>query len=276
MTSHKQKLIDARRARIPLARVKIDEKRTGAKSGSGLVILAALMVPLVAVSIGALLYMQSTGPAVEAVPVSVPAVSPVGPTAPAADPIQARRIQAIRSDEPKAPANGAVIAVSSGAARSGEPGQLKVGAIAVATDDAASEAGRIPASPGPLPVSSSQPIDCVERAAELAARTTIWFPMKSPQVSRAQHEVLTLLADALSQCPAARLEVGGHADDAADAKLNAQLSLDRARGVSDMLQSRGVAATQIEPIAYGASRRLAKSKRPDDSQLNRRVDLVVR
>ena len=263
MVDQRQRLIDARKARIPLARAMAHSERSR-PAARRLVVLAGLMAPLVIASIGGVFYMQSvSSPAARA------ATSPVA-LVPGALPTPDRRIEADHK-----PGEAVVVTVAGGKARTGDVDRIAVGAIP-AVPEGVPEVAHIVQRPGPLPAPSSEAVDCVERAAELAARSTVWFTPKSQRVPPAAHEAILRLADALATCPTARVEVGGHADDAADGKMNVQLSLERARSVTELLASRGVAAGQIEPIAYGASRRLSKSKRPDDAQLNRRVDLVVR
>jgi OmpA-OmpF porin, OOP family len=120
------------------------------------------------------------------------------------------------------------------------------------------------------------PSICLERVTETAARTMVWFGAKSQVVSSAQREQLRQLVTVLGTCPSARVEIGGHADDTADAAGNAQLSFQRAQAVAKLFGQAGIQPNQMTAVAYGASRPLGSGKKAADPAVNRRVDFIVR
>lgn len=300
MVSHKQRLIDARKARVPLARVSAGYSQVERKAKrSSAVLFLGLMLPIVCAALVGVIAMAQVSPrpddtaanasGVSSQPASAQSVlgtpSPVqlsvdrlhvnaGPTRPQPTPLPVA-VAAPRQPIQTVPAAPAIEqagtptppAVVARALPAGEPTSqpMSVGAL---TDASAS----LTAVPVPQPVE----MDCIERTAEMATRTFIWFSVRTPAIAKEQRDPLLRLAETLSRCSAARLEIGGHADDGANPAENAQLSLQRAQAVAKILSSNGVQPSQISSVAYGASRPLTSSRRPQELARNRRVEFTVR
>lgn len=71
------------------------------------------------------------------------------------------------------------------------------------------------------------------------------------------------------------LEVQGHTDNRGDATMNQQLSQDRAAAVVAALVKRGVEASRLTPVGYGADKPVADNKTDAGRQKNRRVQFVI-
>ncbi|MCU0654544.1 MAG: OmpA family protein [Polyangiaceae bacterium] len=71
------------------------------------------------------------------------------------------------------------------------------------------------------------------------------------------------------------LEVQGHTDNRGDATMNQQLSQDRAAAVVAALVKRGVDASRLTPVGYGADKPVADNKTDAGRQKNRRVQFVI-
>lgn len=118
-------------------------------------------------------------------------------------------------------------------------------------------------------------------AAELETRlnalvedVSILFEAGSAEVSPTGSELLERAAELLRALPGARVEIGGHADDAGDAAANLALSRQRADAVADVLVAAGVDPLQITTVGYGGTRPVT-----DDTDAgpaaNRRIEFTV-
>jgi outer membrane protein OmpA-like peptidoglycan-associated protein len=83
------------------------------------------------------------------------------------------------------------------------------------------------------------------------------------------------LAQLLAVYPERSVRIEGHTDSAGDAAANQTLSERRAVAVRDALVARGVEATRIEAVGYGATRPIADNGTPGGRQQNRRIEIVL-
>lgn len=300
MVSHKQRLIDARRARVPLARVSAGYERVERKAKrSSAMLFLGLMLPIVLASVSGVIFMAQTSPrpddgAATAGSMTLQAAGARAVLEPqpavqlSVERLQINAGQARAQPAPLPVAIGTPRAASQPIAREVEPERVDaptrpmVVARAAPRDDTASQPMSVGALTDasaptmPAPTAGALETDCIERAAEMATRTFVWFSARTPAIAKEQREPLLRLAETLSRCRAARLEIGGHADDSANPSDNATLSLQRAQAVAKIITSNGVQPSQIIPVAYGASRPLTSSRRPQELARNRRVEFIVR
>ena len=83
------------------------------------------------------------------------------------------------------------------------------------------------------------------------------------------------LAQLLSVYPERSIRIEGHTDAVGDDAANQELSLRRAAAVRDALLARGVDASRIEAVGYGATRPIADNRTESGRQKNRRIDIVL-
>ncbi|WP_273168367.1 OmpA family protein [Actinomyces israelii] len=110
--------------------------------------------------------------------------------------------------------------------------------------------------------------------------SSILFDVDSYQVRPESSELLSSLAQVLTQAGAPKATVAGHTDSVADEAYNQTLSEQRAQAVVDALRDAG-ATTELTAVGYGESRPVAPNTTPDGSddpagrQLNRRVEIMI-
>lgn len=72
------------------------------------------------------------------------------------------------------------------------------------------------------------------------------------------------------------IEIAGHTDLRGAAEANQQLSQARAESVRDYLVAKGVSASRLKPIGYGASRPIADNNSAQGQKKNRRIEFSVK
>jgi outer membrane protein OmpA-like peptidoglycan-associated protein len=138
------------------------------------------------------------------------------------------------------------------------------------------------AEPSPTPepsfTSSSsrgQAEACQRQLDALLADEVIHFEVLSAAISPASRPLLDELANALAQCPDARIEIGGHTDGDGIADLNMKLSEARAESVRNFLIHKGIDAARLIAVGHGATQPVADDLAEDGRQKNRRIEFQV-
>lgn len=135
-----------------------------------------------------------------------------------------------------------------------------------------------PTAPAPAPRYSGAvlAVDQTERGVQIVLPGSVLF--ESGQASFQQVEAAPFLdrvAQLLLTKTDKRVAVEGHTDTDGSASLNEQLSLARARAVTEALIARGVPAARLEAAGFSFQRPVASNATEDGKRLNRRVELVV-
>lgn len=89
-----------------------------------------------------------------------------------------------------------------------------------------------------------------------------------------QTELDRLVVD-LQQDTTLSLLVVGHTDNSGSPTFNQKLAINRAMSVQQYLVSKGIAATRIKAVGYGASRPIADNDTVEGAQKNRRVEFLL-
>ncbi|MBL8327038.1 MAG: OmpA family protein [Rubrivivax sp.] len=129
------------------------------------------------------------------------------------------------------------------------------------------------ASPGAAPAAALGPAAtaCEAAFAKLLSSSRIEFASGTATIDARSAALLGTLAETARGCPG-RLLIEGHADNVGDPEANRRLSEARAAAVRDALLQRGVPATQLEALGFGASRPLADNANEAGRAANRRID----
>ncbi len=93
-----------------------------------------------------------------------------------------------------------------------------------------------------------------------------------PDGLKVAKEILTLMQNNAEL----KIAIEGHTDNAGPADHNKKLSADRANTILKFLISKGIAATRLTAIGYGAERPLVANDSEANMAKNRRVELVKR
>ena len=107
-------------------------------------------------------------------------------------------------------------------------------------------------------------------AGELAM--VIYFDFDSAEVRPADRDLVTRHAMQLSNDPAARVRLEGHADERGSREYNIGLGERRAQAVRQLLMVQGVSAAQISTVSFGEERPAAFGSTEADYAENRRVE----
>lgn len=113
---------------------------------------------------------------------------------------------------------------------------------------------------------------CTEQVGAALAGRSILFETGSSRLTDDSRQVLANVAQAVRDCPAARLSVFGHTDVTGMPALNQRLSQARAEAVATALVAAGVPAAKLVATGLGASRPLALGDNAAAHALNRRIE----
>jgi hypothetical protein len=89
-------------------------------------------------------------------------------------------------------------------------------------------------------------------------------------------ENLQEAAVTLAEYPDADVEIEGHTDSTGSAKLNLELSENRAKNVMSFLIEKGISEKRLSAVGYGKDRPIADNGTDEGRATNRRVELVVK
>lgn len=115
-------------------------------------------------------------------------------------------------------------------------------------------------------------MECVVRVRAMAAKAMVFFDSGSSVVPFRQTQQIREVAEAVSQCTAAKIDVAGHADKSGEQLSNLQLSWQRAEAVIALVSKLGFKTDQFSPVGYGFTRPI----KTDGKALNRRVEFIIR
>ncbi|GEM76915.1 peptidoglycan-associated lipoprotein Pal [Vibrio sagamiensis] len=108
----------------------------------------------------------------------------------------------------------------------------------------------------------------------LRAAQTIYFAFDNSTIARDYEDMLAAHAAYLSQNPALKVTIEGHADERGTPEYNIALGERRAEAVSNYLQALGVQANQISIVSYGEEKPLLLGQAENIYAKNRRAVLV--
>lgn len=117
-----------------------------------------------------------------------------------------------------------------------------------------------------------------ERAGDgilVTMKDKILFDLDSATVKPAAETSLDKLAAVLVKYPKTTITVAGHTDNTGRPDYNLKLSERRADAVRFALADRGVAASRVTTMGFGAENPVASNTTPDGRTENRRVELHI-
>lgn len=108
----------------------------------------------------------------------------------------------------------------------------------------------------------------------LRQTSTVYFAFDNAMISGDYQDMLSAHAAYLSNNPALKVTVEGHADERGTPEYNIALGERRAEAVAKYLQALGVQADQIEIVSYGEEKPLMFGQSEGAYAKNRRAVLV--
>lgn len=116
------------------------------------------------------------------------------------------------------------------------------------------------------------PQECAEDVAEVLKRGKITFTPGSAEIDAGANGVMQALADVLTRCPGARMEIAGHTDAQGSDEGNRALSQARAEAVLLALQGRQVDVSGFVAKGYGEAVPIADNADEGGREANRRIE----
>lgn len=130
--------------------------------------------------------------------------------------------------------------------------------------------------PAPVPVAPSVDADaCQALIASAIDGQQILFETDKAVIKSDSEGVLKAIAKAANECPAVRMEIGGHTDSRGRDAYNQELSEARANAVKTYLASAGVDTARLDAKGYGETQPIASNKNSDGRAKNRRIEFNV-
>jgi peptidoglycan-binding protein ArfA len=133
--------------------------------------------------------------------------------------------------------------------------------------------GPVPA-PGP-PTPSASPCNDLQSAINAATGGPITFDINGFNLTPAEEQSLTQVADKLKACPSAHATIDGYTDNSGSESINGPLSNQRAQTVENFLTAHGVAGDHLVVKGLGTANPVATNDTTDGRAKNRRVEIVV-
>ena len=122
-------------------------------------------------------------------------------------------------------------------------------------------------APEPSPVAA-----CQQQFDEVLGNKRISFETDSATLKRESTVMLDKLAAIADRCPDTHIQVAGHTDARGSDEFNLWLSQARAESVTSYLVGKGVDATRLSAIGYGASQPIADNVTAVGLARNRRIE----
>ena len=117
---------------------------------------------------------------------------------------------------------------------------------------------------------------CATRFGVISMAQAVYFRTGSSEIDSVSEPLLASVADIAKRCPAVRVDVSGHTDNAGAKAANQQLSEQRAKAVMAALVRHGVAATRIDAAGFGDARPIAPNTTEANRAKNRRIEFRVK
>ncbi len=114
----------------------------------------------------------------------------------------------------------------------------------------------------------------IKIGSKIALRNIFFDTGKSILRSESNAE-LDRLVKLMKDVPNLKVEISGHTDNTGSAKLNEQLSQDRAEAVVSYLTKKGIAASRMTAKGYGPNAPIASNATADGRQQNRRTEFEI-
>jgi outer membrane protein OmpA-like peptidoglycan-associated protein len=150
--------------------------------------------------------------------------------------------------------------------------------LSAARDATSVVAGKAPGAATALSESDVQRLfgDALSALAAPPRRFTLYFELKSDDLTAESRELVPEVLKLVQERPAADVTVVGHTDTTGSPEANAALGLKRATMVRNMLLKAGVADSVIEVTSHGEADLLVQTPDNTAEARNRRVEIAVR
>ncbi len=132
-------------------------------------------------------------------------------------------------------------------------------------------------APAPPPPPPPAPVPEQPKAREIPRGNVILrgvnFMTGKAILTQDSYSVLDEVLASLTEWPEIKIEISGHTDNTGSAKLNKELSYNRAKAVREYFITKGISADRLTAVGYGPDKPVADNKTADGRAQNRRVEL---
>jgi len=119
------------------------------------------------------------------------------------------------------------------------------------------------------------PPECLDRLQAAQSQHKISFDPGSAELDAASSVSMGALAQALKNCTAVKIEIGGHTDAQGSVQGNLALSQARAEAVLMALLNRDVDVSAMRAVGYGESVPIADNATEAGREINRRIEFTL-
>jgi OOP family OmpA-OmpF porin len=116
------------------------------------------------------------------------------------------------------------------------------------------------------------PEECIDMLNATSETRKITFAPSSSDIDEEAQETIDRIAEILSDCQHAEIEIGGHTDSQGREVMNEQLSQARADAVLNAIMARRVLVSNLTARGYGESQPIADNDTEEGRELNRRIE----
>jgi len=110
---------------------------------------------------------------------------------------------------------------------------------------------------------------------KIELKQTVFFDTNKATIKSVSFALLNDVAQALTDNPKIKVEIGGHTDSQGNDSFNLKLSQKRAESVRTYLIKKGVTSDRLVPKGYGENVPIADNRTSDGRAQNRRVEFVI-
>jgi OOP family OmpA-OmpF porin len=105
--------------------------------------------------------------------------------------------------------------------------------------------------------------------------TPVFFEFDRYNLQAKYHSNLDIVVSTLKTNPTFKIQIQGHTDNIGTPEYNMSLSEKRAREVKWYVVNKGIDASRMTTIGYGATKNTASNDTPDGRAQNRRAEIIV-
>lgn len=116
--------------------------------------------------------------------------------------------------------------------------------------------------------------DDLDNSSSLLSERVILFAYDQATVENQYRDIIAIHGRYLSQNPAARVVLEGHADERGTPEYNLALGEKRGNSVANLLRARGASAAQVSVVSYGEEKPVMTCNNESCWSQNRRVRIV--
>lgn len=117
--------------------------------------------------------------------------------------------------------------------------------------------------------------ECVDRLNRVMSETAIGFEPSSAVIAGDVDPLIGRLAEAMQDCDAFRIEIGGHTNSQGRDETNLALSQSRAEAVLAAMAEASIPTSLLTARGYGAAQPVADNDTPEGREANRRIAFIL-